>query len=452
MSLFFRSPAAFAIACVAILSAPARANGRFPATNQFLTRPGDVSHLALRTTFGLLRSDNAGVTWDWVCERVVGYAGTEDPALVWHRDGELVAGLFDGLAVADANTCSWARDAAIDKQVVVDVSMANAEGSSLDALTGSYDPVTTIVDPGYISAIWSTVGDARRWTQTSTLLPRDVIVESFDRAASDPQRLYVTGESESGGVRSGVFVRSRDGGQTWERKAFDLDPTGEHSVFLAAIDPRRADRLYVRTSGSDAGRVLVSDDAGETFRAIWSGSPPQGFALDDDGSNVWVGAFQEGLARASTTDFAFTTMNTIPIGCLHHAGSALFACSLDAYGFAAGRSDDGGHTFEPLLHFASIRGPRECAAGAGQAVCAADWPVVKSGLGIQDEVPDAGAVPVFDGGANSSSASTSACGCRMTGRPAPKRNATVAWLLAGATVAFVRRKRRTTSSSLPRRR
>jgi MYXO-CTERM domain-containing protein len=421
------------------LASAALANGRFPATNQILARPGHPEELVLRTTFGLLRSDDAGAHWDWVCEAAIGYQGTVDPPLAWHANGTLVAGLFDGLAITNEPACAWSTSPAIGKQVVVDVSLADPSGARLDALTGTYDPASTPGQPSYVSAIWTSDASGRAWSQTSTRLPVDVIVESFDRAATDPQRLYVTGETEAGGTRAGVFLRSNDGGQTWTRKAFPFEANGERSLFLAAIDPSRADRLYLRTSGADSGRVLVSDDAGESFRTVWSGAQPQGFALSPDGTRVWVGTFRDGLARASTSDFAFSTVSRTPIACLHAAGNALFACSLDAYGFAAGRSDDGGATFVPLLTLARIRGPRACGEDAAANVCLNEWPVVKASVGIEDPV-DAGVLPVFDAGAAPPAASTSSCGCSVAGADG-KRNATAFGLVALATVALRRRRR-----------
>ncbi len=428
-----RSAQMFAL--VIALAGDASANGRFPATNQFVVQPGNTQHLALRTTFGILRSDDGGAHWDWTCESAVGYSGSVDPALSWHRNGTLVAGLFDGISQSDEGTCAWTRDAALGKQVVVDVSTANADATVLDALTGSYDVNSVVGQPEYISAIWSSSPGGRGWSQTSSELPRDVIVESFDRSAIDPERIYVTGESEAGGARAGVLLVSQNGGQTWTRKPFSLDSMGERGVFLAAIDPLRAGRIYLRTSGSDAGRILISDDAGDSFRVIWSGSPPQGFALSADGQTLWVGAFREGLQRASTTDMAFTTINRVPIGCLHYAGNTLFACSLDAYGFAAGRSTDEGQTFDAILHLNQIQGPRDCPGDGGVPVCASEWPFLKNTVGIEDAV-DAGPQPVFDGGQGGAVQKEASCKCAVAG--AKKKNAPTAWLVTIAIVAFLR--------------
>ena len=44
-------------------SATAWANGRFPRADQLVAVPGEPAELVLRTTFGLLVSHDAGVTW-----------------------------------------------------------------------------------------------------------------------------------------------------------------------------------------------------------------------------------------------------------------------------------------------------------------------------------------------------------------------------------------------------
>src|SRR5262245_5014330 len=46
----------------------ARANGRYPLAQQLLVDPSDPGHLLLRSTYGVLTSDDAGSTWSWLCE------------------------------------------------------------------------------------------------------------------------------------------------------------------------------------------------------------------------------------------------------------------------------------------------------------------------------------------------------------------------------------------------
>src|SRR5215475_8960530 len=87
--------ACVAVACVAAAGS-ARANGRFPAANQLVASQTDPNYLVLRTTFGILFSHDQGTTWDWICEKGVGYGGVEDPSMGILPSG-VIAGIFGGL-------------------------------------------------------------------------------------------------------------------------------------------------------------------------------------------------------------------------------------------------------------------------------------------------------------------------------------------------------------------
>src|SRR4051812_2930136 len=77
-------------------SGTARANGRFPAANQLVASRTDPDFFVLRTTFGILFSHDHGTTWDWICEKAVGYGGVEDPSMGLTSTG-VIAGVFSGL-------------------------------------------------------------------------------------------------------------------------------------------------------------------------------------------------------------------------------------------------------------------------------------------------------------------------------------------------------------------
>ena len=59
----------------------ARANGRYPLANQLVVGPSDPSHIAIRTTFGLVVSSDHGSTWSWICEKAAGFVNGEDPPI-----------------------------------------------------------------------------------------------------------------------------------------------------------------------------------------------------------------------------------------------------------------------------------------------------------------------------------------------------------------------------------
>lgn len=115
-----------------LLSTPreARANGRFPAANQLVAAPGDPSTLTLRTTFGVLLSRDAAGTFDWICERAVGYGGVEDPSLAMTSATSIVAGTFEGVTVSANGGCGWTFiGGPLEKQVIVDIRFSASRAS-----------------------------------------------------------------------------------------------------------------------------------------------------------------------------------------------------------------------------------------------------------------------------------------------------------------------------------
>src|ERR1700722_9772949 len=94
---------------VTLVAPPALANGRFPAASQLVAHPRDPARMVLRTTYGLLVTRDNGTSWDWICERAVGYGGVEDPALAITGGGTLLAGIFEGLVSSSDEGCTWSR-------------------------------------------------------------------------------------------------------------------------------------------------------------------------------------------------------------------------------------------------------------------------------------------------------------------------------------------------------
>src|SRR5579871_264935 len=97
-----------AVALVSV-AAPARANGRFPASNQVLFAPTQPSWVVVRTTFGVAFSKDSGSTWSWLCEDTLGLSSTsnEDPYFALTANNTLLAGLSLGLEVSPDTGCSW---------------------------------------------------------------------------------------------------------------------------------------------------------------------------------------------------------------------------------------------------------------------------------------------------------------------------------------------------------
>lgn len=60
------------------LAATASANGRDPYTSTINFRAGNENHIVAGMTFGVVLSKDGGATWQWMCERAVGYGGMYD--------------------------------------------------------------------------------------------------------------------------------------------------------------------------------------------------------------------------------------------------------------------------------------------------------------------------------------------------------------------------------------
>jgi hypothetical protein len=398
----------------AFAPATALANGRFPAANHLVAKPSDPSRILLRSTFGFLYTNDSGDHWDWLCEKAVGYSGTQDPAVALTANGTTIAGVFDGLAVAKEPACGWAfASGGLAKESIIDVAVRPDTPHVAVALTGTN---TGQGDLGsrFHSQVFETTDDGATWTSLGTALDPMLIVETVDVAASDPKRIYVSaivGEETTIGA---YLLSSSDRGTTWERRSIPLDFASERAPFIAAVDPKNADRVYVRSSGGGASRLLVTDDAGKTFRAVFSGGEMLGFALSPDGSKVYLGGPVDGLKLASRDELVFQQRSSIPIECLMANGTSLFACSNEGSGFIVGASQDDGATFTARLRLSTVRGPLACARGTQAAACADEWPALRAQLGVAEDAgtpSDAGPQLVR------SAPKSSSCGCSVPGTP-----------------------------------
>ncbi|MDB4942917.1 MAG: BNR/Asp-box repeat domain protein [Labilithrix sp.] len=379
----------------------ALANGRFPETNALFFAPSDPDFVLLRTTFGEMISHDRGKTFGWVCEQSVGLAGIEDPMYAITPDDTIVGSTYQGLAVSRDRGCSFAFVGGGLELVFVDVASTRRAPGTVVAFASSYagtDGGTTV----YKSQLFETTDQGKTFAPLPYAFPSNVLGETVDVTESDPDRIYVSAieADAAGNFGHAAIFTSRDHGTTFEELPFPL-AGDETAPFIAAVDPRNADRLYVRTA-APAGkktRLLVSDDAGKTFHTVYDGAGAlQGFAVSDDGTRIWVGGPADGLRTALASDLAVTKISDVEIGCLKSTSEGLWACSTERSGFILGLSTDGGGTFAPRLHFCDITGPLACPAGSSTyQMCSLGnatmnvppWPGQRASLGCSD-VPDGG--------------------------------------------------------------
>lgn len=339
---------------VALTTGQARANGRFPEA-QAIETSGDAVYL--RTTFGLLVSRDRGRTWHWICERALGFEGSWDPPIATTRDGRLWVGLEDGL-VRTADGCHFEREPLLEGATTKDLA---ADGDALWAITGR---------PGERSHVWRIEPDhvERRAGLDANLL-------TIEGSAKD---VYLTGQPYAS--TKGQIFRSTDEGRTFARPS---SYEGQGPLFLGAVDGQR---LFVREISSGASSLLVSADAGRSFRmAVATRSSMYGFAKH--GHDVWVGAGvpEQGVHVSTDDGERFRPFAWQGVLCLHaSADGDLYACqnafTLGTPAIAVAR---GGGKLEPLARFSDVKGPVAC----HEAVCGPAWPA----LAAKFEVAEAGA-------------------------------------------------------------
>jgi hypothetical protein len=355
----------FALAVTITSLYPARvafANGRFPEAQQIALAPpgGDPKLIALRTTFGIIISHDAGKTWSWICEGALGFTGEWDPPIAITKDGRLWVGLPDGLrSTRDGCTSDEVADFHGDR--VTDLAV-DGSGENLVVLMSPLDR------PAHVSILHANgkvdhVGGSFSGFQLVT-------VES----APSSGKLYVSGAPFGSGPRPHLFVAEK--GKDLVETKIDLPPKA--NVFVSAVDPKNDARVVIRTLAPSGTDVLISNDSGKTFVGkLHIGTLLHGFARSEDGKTLFVGSGnpEDGVYRSDDRGETWTQINKVSVRCLASRGDSLFACSTPyrPNGFAIAVSTDRAQTFAPLNAFTDIGGPIACDGGAG-AVCGDAWP------------------------------------------------------------------------------
>ncbi|MET0793865.1 MAG: hypothetical protein ABW061_20265 [Polyangiaceae bacterium] len=384
----------------------AHANGRYPRADQLVVSVERPGFLVARTTFGFLVTSDAGAHWDWVCESAIGYSGVQDPTIGLLENDTIIASLAEGIARSTDSGCNWGfAEADLKDSPVIDLTVRKDQPSSALALVWDAQSVS------YSSRFLQSDDNGRTFVPYGNPIDPSVLVSTLDAAPTDPHRLYASGTRSVDGIRAGLFFTSLDGGEHWTESSVPFEPKVEQGVYIAAVDPKDADTVYLRTNSSTVSRLLVTHDAGRHFDVAYSGSL-LAFALSPDGSRLYFGG-EDGLHTGLASDLAFEQRSSLRLLCLAATDDTLYACSDEHSGFTVGASTDDGDTFSALLHLKTVNGPLACGSQDAVAACAEDWPLIRAQLGIPapGEAPDAGLDG--DAGTSSSAAARSHSSCAV---------------------------------------
>ncbi|TAK31694.1 MAG: hypothetical protein EPO40_04255 [Myxococcaceae bacterium] len=458
--------ALFASALVALSPGVSHANGRFPAAQQVVLGPGARSDvIALRVTFGLLVSRDAGRTFRWYCEDLIYFPFVPglgfDPPVEVTALGDITVGFEDG-AHALTDGCDVRDLASVTHREITDLA-ATPDGAMLyatDSTTGSRSYVLR----ADTSLAFRRMGDGVDRLRFLTV----------EVAASRPDRVYASGFDDTPSRTPRVLL-SDDGGGTFR----ELSTPGGFgdSAYVSGVDPADPDVLYVRVIEGFGSALLRSGDGGAHFEVVARTRDAMvGFAISDDGRTVWYGSADEGLFRSTDGGQRFTQIGMLPThGLRFHAGVLWLVTDWVRQPWALGRSMDGGEHFESVLRFEDVLGPPACARPSeGTVICGERWPTLQRELepptprmdagnaapdaagldAVSSDAPrtdvgapstDAGMAATSDSAVTARPPAPSDCGCHMG--PAPVR---VGGWIALALAALVRRRRLGLATAVPR--
>ncbi|HEY2513099.1 MAG TPA: hypothetical protein VGI39_19660 [Polyangiaceae bacterium] len=388
-----------------LIARQANANGRFPGADMLVSQPGAPSHLAARTTFGLLLSNDGGSSWGWVCEALPGYRGGGDPPIAITASGALLVATASGLRRSSDRGCHWSEPASAP-QSVVDFAVSTDGSDRVVALGSTFEPYFDGGTPRYHSSLLVSSDGGATWRLRTSIDPT-LQVQTVETARTDPKRIYVSGFRSA--PRIGVLLVSSNDGATWVERDVPLD-RAEPGLYIAAVDPADPDRVYLRTGGVDGNRLLLAERGGLSMRVIVGREPLPAFAIDPAGGAIYVGGPATGVLRGSPPTFDFEKRSDFSPTCLLDTGAALWAGSFVGRGFILSSSADRGATFVSRLETAAIH-PLACDDPQFAAACADEWAALPAML----PSPRTAATDATAPSPPSPAATRRGCGCTTVG-------------------------------------
>jgi MYXO-CTERM domain-containing protein len=376
---------------------PSMAHAHGPPESLSVTIGVDEKDLVVGTSFGVLRSDDGGESWTWLCENAVGYSDLEIiPRWVWLDDGTLAATTTDGISTSRDGGCTWSHPSETTGNFAGDIQKHPSEPGTVIATLRNMTEGTTAI-------VRSTDGAATFPEVLYSATGRYVTTVSY--APSDPQQIYAAAISATGELA--WVLHSPDAGATWTEYSFVPRVT---FVRILGIDPVDPSIVYV--AGSDPDATYRSTDSGETFDEVRSGFA-QAFVTSADGQRVWISDFSDGLFKSEDRGLTFSPVEGAPHAkCLTRRGNTIYACgnSVDRGENVLSRTEDG-TTFAPVMEtFGEMDMALSCPAGTvanDEPLCAAYFPTILCSYGGIGEDCQ-GMIPTNDG-----------CGCSAPGSTAP---------------------------------
>jgi photosystem II stability/assembly factor-like uncharacterized protein len=356
------------VTCAAVDVATARdasADGAFPDSSQVLLPPGRPNEAILATNFGLLSTRDGGASWEWTCET---------PLLAqaqFYQLGDsdrIVASSLWGVVRSDDSSCTWeGATGEIARTNVTDVFVNPAAPLHVLAIGVAEDQVMGLPQLAYDSQDGGATFGAPIFSATG-----DAGLLGIESAASDPRTIYLTLYTAPS---QASLVRTLDAGKTWE--TIDLQPAlGPGIARIIAVDSVDAKIVYLRMSRDPSGETLaISSDGGTTFRTPFSASGSlTAFVRRANGTLLVAGMSSDGLAVAGRSHDGGRTFEPWAApphlrGLAERDGMLYGAADNFADGFALGTSSDDGEHWQPMLTYDHVTRIKPCVLAGCQRAC-----------------------------------------------------------------------------------
>jgi hypothetical protein len=366
------------------VSESAHAHGGVVRAFEILNHPANPETFVLRSdVWGFFHSHDAGKSWQWSCSEVYGTKSTEvnHTQMTLTKSGRLiVANAFDGMHYTD-DFCSWNQSTGLDDLLVADVRI---HGNDVMALT------STGGEGGISNIIWLSKDQGKSFEPFNADLPKDIVLTSLGIAPSDPQRVYALGLVI--GAPEGVILRSKDGGQTFERFAAPAVDTARLAVRIQAMHPTNPDVVFewidlpedVNQDSHD--QIKVTTDGGKTWTPVFSGKGDlPGLAISPDAQTVVISGAVDGVHTGSLdavlagAEGALTLVNPRPVwGLLWnenglYGGNNNFSQKDTPETYTLGISRNEGETFDEIVNICDFKFSHCQAGQQGYDLCRYNW-------------------------------------------------------------------------------
>jgi len=402
------------LALLSLLLCPsgvALADGAFPDEFSLHFPPDAPSRILIGANFGMLVSEDDGLSWRYACEPWIvagSNAALANNSVSFYQvtqDGAYLATSVNLTRSSDV-ACTWPiSGGAVSGQRVADIFPDPNDASFVLA-------IVVLLNPTNITSYLVASHDGGRTFDPGHLYETPDLLTGVEIARAKPGVVYATTLSLSGGASH--FLVSPDHGATWTASDLPLAPATEPRILT--IDPEDEKKVYLRVIDAISDSVMMTDNSGQSFRTILPpiGTQLSAFLRAGDGT-LYAGTRTGKLYVLAPGAQDFVPRDAPHFRCLgQRPGSTrIYACTdmvLDGYSLAS--SDDEGQTFQRVMSFRDLLGPLTCAPV--QTNCAAHWHRIQGVLGIGDAGTDAGPGPGTPDAGGSAPAKSSG-GCASAG-------------------------------------